>query len=163
MQPVFVKALAERCHEHNVHTALDTSGFADWKIIESLLPLIDLFLYDLKLMDNDRHRQYTAVPNHNILNNLKEISGHGSRIALRMPLIAGINDDQENISQMIKFLNGLPQFESLTLMRYHTIGTGKYSALGKINPLPDAEAPDEIIINSIRQQFEQAGIRTQLL
>jgi len=158
-----VQALAEKCREQGVHTALDTCGYANWQVIEDLLPYIDLFLYDLKLMDDDRHQKYTGVSNRLVLQNLKDLSSSGSAIQIRMPLIAGINDDEDNIQQSVDFLANLPHIDSITLMPYHAIGRGKYEALGRSNPLPDAQPPDEIIIKHICDQFQHAGIPTRVL
>ncbi len=163
MQADFVLALAERCHEHGLHTALDTSGYATWRVMEKLLPLIDLFLYDLKLMDDGRHRQYTGVSNQRILENLSNLSANGAHIQVRMPLVAGVNDDEDTIRQCVDFLSGLPQPDSVTLMPFHAIGRGKYEALGIPNPLPDAQPPDGTIIKQICEQFRQAGIPVQVL
>ena len=163
MQADFVLALAERCHENGLHTALDTCGYVAWHIMEKLLPMIDLFLYDIKLMDDSRHRQYTGVSNQCILDNLSNLSAGGAHIQVRMPLIAGVNDDKENIRQCVDFLTALPQLDSVTLMPFHAIGRGKYEALGIPNPLPDAQPPDGTIIKQISEHFRQAAIPVQVL
>ena len=91
MQADQLLALAQRCHEQGVHTALDTCGYASWQILEKLVPYIDLFLYDVKLMDHEHHQKYTGVSNHLILQNLQKLSSNGALIQIRMPLIAGIS------------------------------------------------------------------------
>ena len=76
---------------------MDTSGFANWNVFEQIWGKVDLFLYDLKHMDSVRHREVTGVPNEVILENLKKLAEHGHKILVRIPLIPGINDDEENL------------------------------------------------------------------
>jgi len=118
------------CKNLKIHTVVDTSGHASWEGFELIHPLVDLFLYDLKLMDDRRHKQYTGVSNRLILENLQKLSEVGAQINVRIPLIPEINDDEENIELTSTFLAGLPYLNLIELMPYHEIGLAKYQALG---------------------------------
>jgi len=130
MQPDFLAEILEMCRERDIHTALDTSGAAPWPVIEKLLPYVSLFLFDLKCMDSFQHTQFTGVPNDEILSNLRLISQNGARIIIRIPLIPGLNDDEENLSASAKFLVNLPHLEGVELLAYHEIAQSKYNGLG---------------------------------
>ena len=126
----FLRELLAASHQRGIHTIVDTSGYASWESFEAIFPLVDLFLYDLKLMDDLRHRRYTSVSNQRILENLAGLSQKGARIIVRMPLIPGINDDEVNMQSSAAFLSHLPALEGVELMPYHEIGLAKYPALG---------------------------------
>ncbi len=131
-----------KCKEMEIHTALDTSGYSSWHGFERLLSLVDLFLYDLKLMDADKHLQYTGVPNRIILNNLQKLSEANAHIIVRIPLLPGINDDKISLDQFGSFLENLPSLDGVELMPYHEIGIAKYESLGieyMLNSTPTME------------------------
>jgi pyruvate formate lyase activating enzyme len=142
-QPEFLRALLRACKERGLHTALDTCGFAPWNELDGMREDVDLFLYDLKLMDNARHRESTGVSSEPILENLQRLSGRRHRIVLRVPIIPGINDDEENLRHMGAFAAQLPSLERVDLLPYHRIGRDKYRGLGKACPMPDAQPPSE--------------------
>jgi pyruvate formate lyase activating enzyme len=129
-QRVFLQESLVACKEKEIHTIVDTSGNASWEGFESLFPLVDLFLYDLKLIDEIKHKQYTSVSNQMILENLQKLSRLRAHIIVRIPLIPGVNDDDENIELSASFLACLPCLEGVELMPYHEIGLAKYQALG---------------------------------
>jgi pyruvate formate lyase activating enzyme len=143
MQPGFLSALLRACREQEIHTVVDTSGFANWNIIEQISRDVDLFLYDLKHMDSSRHREVTGVPNELILSNLLALYQHGHRILVRIPLIPGINDDEQNLRQSGEFLACLPKLEGVELMGYHNIAYAKYEALSRVYKLADTKPPTE--------------------
>jgi pyruvate formate lyase activating enzyme len=118
------------CKNQEIHTSVDTSGHTPWEGFETINPLVDLYLYDLKLMDDARHRQYTSVSNQLILENLQRLSRLKAHICVRIPLIPGINDDRENIEASAAFLANLPSLDAVELMPYHDIGLAKFEALG---------------------------------
>ena len=129
-QREFLLASLLACKKQELHTIVDTSGHASWDGFELIYPLVDLFLYDLKLMSNTKHKQYTSVSNQLILDNLRKLSTTRAHIIVRIPLIPGVNDDQENIKLSASFLAGLPYLDGVELMPYHEIGMAKYQALG---------------------------------
>jgi pyruvate formate lyase activating enzyme len=104
MQPGFLSALLKACRKQEIHTVVDTSGFANWNIFEQIRGDVDLFLYDLKHMDSIRHREVTGAPNEVILENLRRLSAMGAKCLVRIPLIPGINDDEKNLVESGAFL-----------------------------------------------------------
>jgi pyruvate formate lyase activating enzyme len=143
MQPGFLSALLRACREQEIHTVVDTSGFANWNILEQIRQDVDLFLYDLKHMDSARHREASGVPNELILSNLRTLSERGHKIVVRVPLIPGINDDKENLHASGKFLASLPKLKSVELIGYHNIAQAKYEALSREYKLADTKPPTE--------------------
>jgi pyruvate formate lyase activating enzyme len=140
MQHRFAFELLRRCKGEGIHTVLDTSGYASWKVISKLVDVTDLFLYDLKMMDDSRHIKYTGVSNHLILENLTRLCASGARVLVRVPLIPGINDDQENLMQTRKFLDTLPSLAGVEVLPYHDSARAKYEALGLEYRLPEGVA-----------------------
>lgn len=123
--------LLERCSARGIHTVVDTTGFAPWKCLSAVSGSTDLFLYDLKLMDCDAHKIQTGVSNTVILDNLERLSGRGSDILIRIPLLHGINDLSESLEQMGRFIAGLPQKHPVEILPYHDIHRSKYRKLNR--------------------------------
>ncbi|MGD2148938.1 MAG: radical SAM protein, partial [Anaerolineae bacterium] len=142
-QPEFLHQVLRACKDRALHTALDTCGFAPWSELDRLRGNVDLFLYDLKLMDAQRHRESAGVSNERILENLSALSEGGHRIVLRVPIIPGINDDDENLQEMGQFALQLPSLERVDLLPYHRIGRDKYRGLGKACTMPDTPPPSD--------------------
>jgi pyruvate formate lyase activating enzyme len=140
-QPRFLLDCLSVCHTRAMHTTVDTSGFSPWKVLDEIRPLVDLFLYDLKLMDDTRHRQWTGVSNKTILANLQRLSEAGHKIIIRIPLIPGINDDEENLRQTSALLAALPNVPSVELLSYHNIAAAKYAGLGVNYELVEIHPP----------------------
>jgi pyruvate formate lyase activating enzyme len=163
MQPDFLEELLIACRKQEIHTVVDTSGFASWNTFERVRRNVDLFLYDLKHMDSARHRKATGVPNEVILENLQKLAGHGHKIIVRIPLIPGINDDEQNLVESGKFLSSLPPLVGVELMAYHNIAQAKYEALGWDYKLPDTRPPTKEAMsyaeNLLREYDLQVTVR----
>jgi pyruvate formate lyase activating enzyme len=141
LQHRFATELLRTCKARGIHTTLDTSGYAAWKVVAEAAEHTDLFLYDLKLMDDERHRQYTGVSNRLILDNLQRLSAAGAQVLVRIPFIPGINDDEDNLIQTQRFLAGLPRLVGVEVLPYHDIARAKYSALELAYRLPGVITP----------------------
>lgn len=152
-QREFLEEALVACKEQQIHTAVDTCGYTSWDNFIPILPLVDLFLYDIKLMDENKHTKYTSVSNKMILNNLQKLSEAGAHIIVRIPLIPEINDDSENLVQCTSFLAKLPYLDGVAVMPYHDIGMAKYQALGMIYRLE----------NTLSQTSEQIVLVEELL
>ncbi len=135
-QPAFCRALLSRCREVEIHTALDTCGQASEETLLSVAALADLILYDLKLMDPERHRSYTGASNERILSNLRRLDRLNKRVWLRIPLIPGINDDAKTLREMAGFVAELRSVERVQVLPYHRAGLKKYERLER--PAPTA-------------------------
>ncbi|MFM8320618.1 MAG: glycyl-radical enzyme activating protein [Chloroflexota bacterium] len=134
-QPRFLLALLQAARAAGLHSVLDTCGEAPWPILQAVLPLVDLFLYDLKLVDPQRHRQATGRANTRILENLARLSAAGAAIRLRLPLAPGINDDPDNLHAAARLAASLPGVLQVDLLPYHNSAGPKYEALGMPDPL----------------------------
>lgn len=156
-QPEFVFSLLEALRARGIHTVLDTSGSAPWPVLDRAALLADLVLYDLKLMDPVRHKAQTAVPNALILENLCNLAALGRPIRVRLPLSAGVNDDDANIRATIAFLRPLPAVHRIDLLAYHKGGREKYRNLGKENCFRIFEAPSAERMEAVRRAFAEAG------
>ncbi|MFC1999607.1 glycyl-radical enzyme activating protein [Chloroflexota bacterium] len=159
-QPNFLAAIFGLCHDADIHTCLETSGYASVRVWEQVLPVTDYVLFDLKHMDSRLHREFTGKPNKLILNNARMVVGSGVPVLFRMPLVPGLNDTLDNIRATADFLKSLEgdNVQGIELMPYHRMGMGKYESLDReyipkaIKPLEPAEA------ESIRQRFEGLGL-----
>jgi len=157
----FALALLKACKEREIHTALDTCGFASWDTFERVRSYVDLFLYDLKVVNDARHREFTGVSNSLILANLRALSERGHPILLRMPVIPGVNDDEVNIRQTGEFVAALPCAHSLELLPYHHAAMSKYAGLGQEYPLPDTRPPSEERLGQIAEILRACGVQVK--
>jgi pyruvate formate lyase activating enzyme len=161
-QPAFLSALLKACRAEEIHTVVDTSGFANWRVFEQIRDDVDLFLYDLKHMDGIRHREVTGVPNDVILENLCRLSSEGGRCIVRIPLIPGVNDDEKNLVESGKFLASLSGIESVELMGYHNIAQAKYEALGREYGLPGTKPPNEEAMRNAAEVLQRHSLNVIL-
>lgn len=161
-QPDFVRALLRACKERGIHTALDTCGFAAWKVLDSVREHVDLFLYDLKLLDDARHRRFTGVSNALILSNLRALSQRGHTVVIRVPLIPGINDDEENLRQTGAFAAALPHLLRVDLLPYHSMSGDKYERLGITYSLPETHPPSAEQVAEIAQMLRDFGFEVRV-
>ena len=162
MQPAFLSTLLKSCRAEEIHTVVDTSGFANWKVIERICDDVDLFLYDLKHMDSIRHRQATGVPNEVILENLRRLSAGGASCIVRIPLIPGINNDEKNLLECGKFLASLSHIQNVELMGYHDIAQSKYEALGREYALTGTKPPTEADMHHAAEVLRSYGLNVVL-
>ncbi len=147
LQLGFLKELLDFCKKEKIHTAVDTAGAVPWRSFEEILPYTDMFLYDVKSMNSQRHKEYTGVGNEQILENLSRLLQMQKRVWVRVPIIPGVNDTLEEMRALRAFLlaNGYP--EKVELLPYHRMGEMKWKALGQkatlFNP-PSAEQVDTL-------------------
>ena len=130
MQFDFTLNLVKLLNKEGIHVTVDTSGYTEWDKLRELAPYVDLFLYDIKLIDDEKHKKYMGVSNEIILKNLEKLVDEKTKIAPRIPLIPGVNDDVEDIKQFAEFLANLG-FNSVNVLPYHDFGREKYIRAGK--------------------------------
>jgi len=151
--------LLDECRKRKIHTAVDTAGHASVETILEVAKRTDLFLYDLKLMDNEMHSKWTAMGNYKILQNLKTIAETGSHIIIRIPLVGGINDTDENIEKTAKFISDLAGEKKIVhLLPYHNIAQNKYMKLGKSDDFERLHEPDKETLAKAISKFGEYGI-----
>lgn len=158
LQPGFLQSLLAACHAEGLHTALDTSGHAPAQTFRKLAGLADLVLFDLKLIAPERHKACTGVGNGLILENFQALGRLHPAVRVRLPLVPGVTDDEDNIraiSDRIKTCQGLA---GVDLLPFHRIGDQKYAQLGMENRLADLTSPDPQWIERTRSLYEQYGV-----
>ncbi|MFV0422498.1 choline TMA-lyase-activating enzyme [Oleidesulfovibrio sp.] len=132
MQPEAAVNLLMACKQHGIHTAMETCGYAKAEAYQQAAQYTDLFLYDIKHMDSDRHYELTGVRNELILSNLTWLLENKHNVKIRVPLLKGANDSEEELRLMIDFLKpyqDYKNFKGIDLLPYHKMGVGKYSQL----------------------------------
>jgi len=148
-QPEFLTNLIDALKAKRFHLALDTSGLAPWEVLNRIARKCDLILYDLKIMDDVKHRKYTGVSNRLILDNLKRLASLGKEIWVRIPFVPGVNDDDENIRRTADFLRPLPNIKRVSVLPYHKGGCEKYTNLGKGAGFRAFEPPSEERVGAV--------------
>jgi pyruvate formate lyase activating enzyme len=151
--------LLKQCGERGVHRAVDTAGHVSWAILADVAAHTDLFLYDLKIMDAEKHRTWTGVTNELILSNLRMLSGSGKQVVIRIPLVAGVNDDEMNIRQTAAFIASLPGVTpEVHLLPYHAIAQHKYAKLGRPDDFSLMEEPGALVMDQVAGWFSEYKI-----
>lgn len=130
MQPEFTRAILELCKNEGIHTTVETNLARPSAVLEPLLPVVDLFFVDIKLFDDTEHKKWTGVSNTQTLENLVLLDRHQKPIVVRTPVIAGLNDQSEQIRAIASWLKKLDSVLRYELLPYHPLGNGKYTALG---------------------------------
>ena len=161
-QPDFLGGLLDDCRARGIHTAVDTCGYAPPEALAEVADRADLFLFDLKIMDNKKHDDIVGQPNGVILENLKQLAHLGPRIVVRLPLVAGVNDDEVNIRETAEFLRTLGAVREISLLPYHSLGRDKYRGLRKENRAGELAAPTAETLGRIKKDLEARGFRVSL-
>lgn len=151
MQADFLYGLASAAHGEGIHVAVDTSGFAPWAAFERMLPVVDLFLYDLKSVDSGKHSELTGVDNRLILENLLRLDDVGAKTWIRCPLVHGLNDSDEELIALREFTMRLRNMERLEICPYHPLGIEKYAKFGKPLLYDNPDAADKADVERWKQ------------
>ena len=136
----FIREVFISCKEKGLHTAIETNLTTSWDKIEALLPYVDQWMCDLKMMDPQLHREWTGVTNEGILENIGRLASCTSLI-VRTPVIPGVNDDHEELRSIKKFLNSLDAEVKHEFLEFHQLGYCKFDQLGMANPMPEDIRP----------------------
>lgn len=163
MQINFLDQLLKACKDLDIHTTVDTSGYIPWEFLDRVRSRIDLFHFDLKLMDEKRHVQFTGLPNGIILRNLETLSQFGHKIILHVPVIPGITDDAENLSAIILFASRLPHLEGVALIPYRQMAKEKYVSLGRPYQPASQSFSNGKRLSEIVSQFQAGGLAAFVL
>jgi pyruvate formate lyase activating enzyme len=160
LQNPFAVQVLKACKTEGLHTVLDTSGYGPWQALEALLPFVDLVLFDLKHLDPVTHKKATGVGNKIILENLHKVSKMAP-VWLRIPLIVGFNDSEEQIKK-ITLLGKKIGAQKISLLPYHEGGRSKSEQLGRIYPLSEARAPEEEHLDHLKKIIEKEGLKVTI-
>ncbi len=130
-QPEFAIAIAREAHGRGIGVCMETCGYCDFAILEKLAAYVDLFLFDIKTMDDEIHKQYTGVSNRRILENLRRLDALGAKTVLRCPMIPGVNVNDDHLRQVAELAEGLQNVQEIQLEPYHPLGLSKAARLGR--------------------------------
>lgn len=156
-QEDFLFELAKSCKTHNISTCIETCGYAHWSVYEKLLPYIDYFLYDLKVMDEATHVKFTGASNKMILDNFCRLIRSKANVTVRIPIIPGFNNTDKNICSTISFLLKYASGCHIGLLPYHRLGASKYEKLNMNYGLDELAPPSDEEMCQLKQTFESYG------
>lgn len=159
-QPVFLNAFSSACKKEGFHVAVDTNGYAKTEIVMKVSRNVDLFLYDLKVMDDKRHKLHTGVSNKLILKNLKILDSLGKRIIVRFPVVPSVNSDEENVRGTSDFVSRLKNVEEIDILPYHRLGIEKAKRLGK-KARPYKKSSNEMAEN-VAKELRSFGLKVKI-
>lgn len=155
LQHQFLTLLLEACRRKSIHTAVDTSGYIPADILRDVSRYVDLFLYDVKTLDDAVHQKFTGVSNRRILENLRLLVDWGKNIIVRVPIIPGINDNLEELRRIGVFVGSLKNIQEIHLLPYHRSGTEKYRRLGGEYTLGEVQQPSAEKLAMIATELRQ--------
>lgn len=160
--PVFLKDLLDRLSSKNIHVVIDTSGFFIYEKFSHLIEKVDTFLFDIKIMDPQKHKKYTGRSNELIHDNLRNITKAGKPVAARIPLISDINDDAKNIKDTCDFLHKLDNIIRVHILPYHKGGETKHKRLGRQESKNTFKAPSEEKIEALKKIISGYGFSVKV-
>jgi pyruvate formate lyase activating enzyme len=160
----FALGLLQEAKRRGFHTALDTSGHADWEVLDKVLDHTDLVLYDVKHPDSARHQEATGVPNERILENLRKTVGKpGLRVWIRHAVIPRFSDSEDELEELCKLVLALESpVEKISLLPYHKFGELKYPATGRVYPWKGIPIVTEERIGKLKKVVESHGIKVDV-
>lgn len=160
MQADFLLDILKKCKKNKIHTCIDTCGHCNSSKLREIANYTDLFLYDLKHLDNALHNKYTGVGNNIILNNLKMLIEMGKKIVIRFPLIEGMNDSELHLKKIKDHIQSLNNNIELNILPYHSLGREKYNNLDIHNPLKDMKNIETNKVVKVLNYFNNNNIKT---
>ena len=158
MQADFLMELLQLCGKEHIHRAVDTTGHASRETLMTVADHTDLFLFDLKMMDSDKHEKYTGVPNLLILDNLRWLARCGIDMIIRIPLIPGVNDDADNLNRTGSFLIRLPGVKKVDILPYHDFQKSKYTRFGMNDHMGNVAPPAGDMVSNAKERLEHFGL-----
>lgn len=165
-QPDAAAALLQAARAAGIHRAVETCGFASLTTIKKIAPLVDLFLFDIKMMDSALHKKLTGQGNELILDNFKYLVEQGHNLRCRMPIVPDLNANDQEMQARAEFLKNFtarPNFAGVDLLPYHRLGVGKYASLGMDYQLEQKEAASDPAIQRYQQILADAGINAKVV
>jgi pyruvate formate lyase activating enzyme len=156
-QAAFVGELGRRLVELGIEMIIDTCGFGAWSAVETVLPYTKNFLYDIKHVDSEKHQRATAFDNRLILQNCRRLANRNIPLTIRIPLIPGVNSEDEDLAQILRFLRSISSLQAVEIVPYHELGVPKYRRLEKEYQRPERTL-DVGRVHSVIAFFEKEGL-----
>ncbi|MFW5798459.1 MAG: glycyl-radical enzyme activating protein [Planctomycetota bacterium] len=159
MQVDFTEALLARARDEQLHTCMETCGFSSWDNYLRVLPMVDLFLVDVKDMDPARHREFTGVELAPIVQTIRKLHEAGKPLMLRLPIVPGYNDRDDHFVAVARLVKELPGLEGVEIMPYHRLGTSKVDRLGlDASTREQSSPPDDDMLRGWIDRFAELGV-----
>jgi pyruvate formate lyase activating enzyme len=158
----FAVDILRRCRQEGLHTAVETNLAVPWDEVAALLPVTDLFMVDVKLIDAEAHARWTGAPNEDILANLRRLAEEPQPMVVRTPVVPGVNDTPEAIGAVADLVRGLANLAYYELLPYHPLGAGKYESLGMDYALADLERPPHEVLDALAEAAAARGIAVRV-
>ncbi len=157
MQVEFLRELLLASRSRGLHTTVDTSGYAPAEAFDRIDCLVDLFYYDLKIIDEATHQKYTGMSNRLILENFERLCQNGNRVQVRIPMIPGITDTDDNLEDTVRFIKPLSVITEIALLPYNRFGEDKWERFGMVSRLGDVAVPPEEVILARAERLRACG------
>jgi len=154
-QHEFAEAILRACKERAIHTVVDTAGAVHPAFLDTIIGLVDLFLYDIKFLDKEKLLYHTGAARALLCGNLRRLIEKGARVIVRVPVIPGINDGEKEWKELATFINRTDGIEAIQLLPYHASGRQKYARLGRKDPLGPVAPPDEGHLKSLASHLHK--------
>jgi len=164
LQFEFLHEVLKACKENGYHTAVDTSGYSLSENFKSIIPFTDLFLFDIKHLDDAIHIKYTGVSNLGILDNYRFLLESGKDIMVRIPIIPGYNDDSDHLENLKQFLltNKTNSLKKINLLPFHKIGSSKYKRFSIPYRMGSVEPPSKEKMQELKEFFSEVGVKVKI-
>jgi pyruvate formate lyase activating enzyme len=154
----FLKEIVDELYELGIDMAIESSGMFRWDDAKDIFDKLDFIFVDLKVFDCEEHRRHTGAGNEVILKNIKEIGKLGKPVVVRIPLMKGVNDDDENISKIAEFVRENVPGGRIEVLPYHSYGAYKYDALGMKELKTVFETPSEDRVKKVEELIRKNGV-----
>lgn len=158
LQKDFVNALLIESKKNGLHTTIDTAGHVPWEVFEEILPYVDLFLFDIKVVEKEKHRKPTGVKNDIIIKNLKKLVKNKTNLWIRIPVIPNLNDSVEQMQLTAKFVKGLNSGCMVEFLAFNPLAEGKYESLGLTYPAKGYPITPDKQMQQFVEIFQSSGI-----
>ncbi|MFC1948517.1 glycyl-radical enzyme activating protein [Chloroflexota bacterium] len=162
-KPDFLLELLQELKTNKISAGVDTCGFTSRKNIEAVLPYVDFFLWDIKHMNREKHIEYTGVSNELILDNARFVAGENIPLFLRLPVIPGYNDSEDNLLDLCDFAKTLTSLEEIDLLPLHHLGKARYAALDREYPIDGIPLIEEEILDEMKRLVESTGLKCNII
>jgi pyruvate formate lyase activating enzyme len=161
-QADFVAELFKKCRENGIHTCADTSGFGTAEALDKVLEYTDLVYFDLKHMDDARHRELMGVPRDVIVRNLETVAARGIPVTIRVPLIPEYNSGEENLRATAELVRAVAPNATVSVLPYHKYGASKYASVGMVYALDELRENTPEELERARAIFEEYGLKCEV-
>jgi pyruvate formate lyase activating enzyme len=163
LDPEFALELFRSFKQNGINVGVDTCGYVPRKNVEVVLPYVDFFLWDIKHMDDDKHKEFTGVSNRLILDNLRFVSDNSIPVYIRLPIIPGYNDSEENLRAVCEFAKDLSSLVEINLLPLHHLGKARYVALGLEYPIEGIPLIQDEVLQEIKKLVESYGLTCHII